>query len=76
MDPLPHSSLLITLDILKTLCTECRQEISLFGRYVVASVDHAISSLAHDLEVAARSASVVSSGTSFSRSEVYLIRIK
>lgn len=53
-------SLLITLDILKTLCAECRQEISLFGRYVVASVDHAMSSLSSDLEVVARSASAVS----------------
>jgi hypothetical protein len=59
-NPLLHRSLLITLDILKTLCAECRQEISLFGRYVVASVDHAMSALSSDLQVVARSASAVS----------------
>lgn len=53
------SLLLITLEILRTLCAECRQDISLFARSIVVSVDYAMTALSHDLEVVARSASVV-----------------
>lgn len=56
----PPRSLLVTLAILKALCAECRQDISLFARSVVVCVDYALASLSNDLEVAARSASVVS----------------
>ncbi|KAF8318102.1 hypothetical protein DL93DRAFT_427020 [Clavulina sp. PMI_390] len=56
--PKSRASLLITLEILRTISTECKLELSLFGRYVVASVDLAVAALPNDLEVVARSARV------------------
>jgi hypothetical protein len=50
---------LITLSILKALATECRRDISLLTSSLVASVDATLAALPSDLEVMARTASVV-----------------
>ncbi|KAG8906442.1 plasma membrane localization protein [Tulasnella sp. 403] len=49
--------LLVTLDILRALTTECRRDLTLFSSGVVMSVDVALSCLPRDLEVVARAAS-------------------
>jgi hypothetical protein len=59
-----RASLLITLAIFKALVTECRRDLSLLTRALISSVVAALSSFPRDLEVAARSASVVSLATS------------
>ena len=52
--------LLITLAIFKALVAECRRDLSLLTRALISSVVAALSCFPRDLEVAARSASVVS----------------
>jgi len=47
---------------MKALATECRRDISLLSASLVASVDITLSALPSDLEVMARTASVVRLG--------------
>jgi|SRR5882762_766414 len=55
-------SLLISLSISRALVTECRRDVSLLSPSLLASVNTVLSALSSDLEVAARTASVVSLG--------------
>lgn len=55
------SSLLISLSIFRALATECRRDISLLSPSLIASVNATLTALSSDLEVSARTASVVSS---------------
>lgn len=55
-----RASLLVTLALFKALATECRHELSLFTPYLIRTVSLVFSQLSGDLEVMARSASVVS----------------
>ena len=55
-----YRSLLITLNIYKALVTECRRDITLLSSALMASLDCTLSSLPGDLEVAAKTATVVS----------------
>ncbi|KAF8341321.1 uncharacterized protein EI90DRAFT_3150476 [Cantharellus anzutake] len=57
--------LLITLAILKALCAECRNDISLFSRSVLNSVDFALTALPADLELISRAASVFTAFTTY-----------
>lgn len=66
MNSIPYSreksrSLLISLSIFRALVTECRRDVSLLSPSLLASVDVTLTALSSDLEVAARTASVVSS---------------
>jgi hypothetical protein len=54
-------SLLIGLSIFRALVTECRRDVSLLSPSLLASVNVTLTALSSDLEVAARTASVVSS---------------
>lgn len=64
------SSFLLTLYILKALCTECRRDLALFSSSVIKCVDYALDvkvtgeagrqSEGRDLEILARAGTVVS----------------
>ncbi|KAF5333424.1 hypothetical protein D9611_002397 [Ephemerocybe angulata] len=60
-----RASLLISLEILRSLATECRSDISLLSPALVTSVNVALSSLPQDLEVVARLARVFTAWTTF-----------
>lgn len=65
-----YSSFLLTLYILKALCTECRRDLALFSSSVIKCVDYALDvkvageagkqSEGRDLEILARAGTVVS----------------
>ncbi|KAF6762353.1 hypothetical protein DFP72DRAFT_878618 [Ephemerocybe angulata] len=60
-----RASLLISLEILRSLATECRSDIALLSPALVTSVNVALSSLPQDLEVVARLARVFTAWTTF-----------
>ncbi|KDQ20494.1 hypothetical protein BOTBODRAFT_309207 [Botryobasidium botryosum FD-172 SS1] len=57
--------LLVTLEILKAMTAECRRDLNLFSRAVIAAVEASIFSLPTDLEVTARAASVFTAWTTY-----------
>ena len=52
-------TLLITLNIIKALTTECRRDLSLLSASLMSSLDATLGALPNDLEVAAKVATVV-----------------
>jgi hypothetical protein len=54
-----RSSLLITLNIFRSLATECRRDLSLLSSSLISSLQITLASLPADLEVGAKAASVV-----------------
>lgn len=60
-------SLLISLNIFKALLAECRRDISLLSAALMSALDITLASLSTDLEVAAKTATVVRPATVFFR---------
>ena len=54
-----HSTLLVSLAVLRALAIECRRDIHLLSVQLMSCIDATLSTVPADLEVAARAASVV-----------------
>ena len=54
-----HSTLLVSLAVLRALAIECRRDIRLLSVPLMSCVDATLSTVPADLEVVARAASVV-----------------
>ncbi|KAG7096789.1 hypothetical protein E1B28_004199 [Marasmius oreades] len=65
-----RASLLITLAIFRSLAIECRRDINLITASLVASIEATLSSIASDLEVAARAASVFTTWTTYTNGQL------
>ncbi|TFY83940.1 hypothetical protein EWM64_g59 [Hericium alpestre] len=60
-----RASLLISLSIMRALATECRRDISLLTRSLLASIDTVLAGLSTDLEVSAKVATLFTTFTTF-----------
>lgn len=56
---LVHRSLLVTLGIYKALATECKNDVGLLTPSLLAAVDATLATVPNDLEIAAKTATVV-----------------